>query len=351
MALALISATGAHAAASGYTTVDLNLRTGPDTGFPVVDVIPEGDEVYVKGCLRDESWCDVRWDGTRGWVYSEYIAFDYRGDYALLPDIGLSAFSIPIIAFAASDYWRRHYVGRPWYRDRYRWYRYKVRPRRGWFAPPRGIRKRGWWRKNYRAPRGVRAAPYVRRWDRPGPRARQRIRAERRFDRGLRRFDRRIERRQERRRRNLRNERRERRIERRQDRRRDVRRDRRERRIERRQDRRRDVRRGQRDRRVERRARPRNEQPRVRAERRNRAARNRAASRPSQVRPRNANRPRNPRAGNIMSGGARPGRAGRVMSGGGQRAGAGSVMSGGQRAVANRNANRRAGGQRRRNRQ
>lgn len=166
MAFALLGATAAHAGAPGYTTADVNFRTGPDIDFPSVGVIPEGDDVFVVGCLRDESWCDVRWDGDRGWVYSEYLAFEYRGETVLLPDVGPEVFSIPIIAFAVASYWDRHYVGRPWYRKRDHWYNFRVRPRRGWRAPPRGQRTRGWWRKAYRTPHGMKAPPRQN-WVRP----------------------------------------------------------------------------------------------------------------------------------------------------------------------------------------
>ena len=110
--------TAAAQAAPGFSTANVNMRTGPDVEYPAVDVIPEGDPVDIRGCLRDESWCDVIWAGNRGWVYSEYLAFERRGEYVSLPDVGPAAFSVPIITFAARDYWDRHYVGRPWYRDR-----------------------------------------------------------------------------------------------------------------------------------------------------------------------------------------------------------------------------------------
>lgn len=151
--------TAAAQAAPGFSTANVNMRTGPDVEYPAVDVIPEGDPVDIRGCLRDESWCDVIWAGNRGWVYSEYLAFERRGEYVSLPDVGPAAFSVPIITFAARDYWDRHYVGRPWYRDRDRWYSYKYRPRAGWRAPPPGKRTPGWWRQGYRAPTGLRPPP------------------------------------------------------------------------------------------------------------------------------------------------------------------------------------------------
>lgn len=158
-AVFLTLGTAAAEASPGYTTANVNMRTGPDTEFPSVGVIPEGDQIDVRGCLRDESWCDVRWGDNRGWVYSEYLGFDYRGETALLPDVGVAAFGIPIVAFAASDYWNRYYVGRPWYADRARWFGFRVHTRPGWRAPPPGPRKPGWWRTGYHAPHGMQPPP------------------------------------------------------------------------------------------------------------------------------------------------------------------------------------------------
>ncbi|MFA5899282.1 MAG: SH3 domain-containing protein [Hyphomicrobium sp.] len=181
----------------GYTTANVNMRTGPDIDFPSIGVIPEGDDIYVEGCLRDESWCDVRWGPDRGWVYSEYLAFDYRGQTASLLDLGLGVFRIPIVTFTARDYWGRYYVGRPWYNDRARWYGFQVRPRVGWHAPPPGPRNAGWWRKGYNAPRGMRPPP-DRGWRRPAHVERRDFRrdnrGDRRDDRGDRRDDRRDDR-------------------------------------------------------------------------------------------------------------------------------------------------------------
>jgi uncharacterized protein YraI len=154
-------------ASPGFSTANVNVRTGPDTDFPSVGVIPEGDAVEIAGCLRDESWCDVVWAGNRGWVYSEYLAFEQRGEYVPLPDVGPAAFHVPFVTFVARDYWDRYYVGRPWYRDRARWYGFTVRARPDWHAPPPGRRTPGWWRAGYRAPGGMGPPPaHWRRHDR-----------------------------------------------------------------------------------------------------------------------------------------------------------------------------------------
>lgn len=177
----------AASAAPGFSTANVNVRTGPDTDFPSVGVIPEGDPVEIAGCLRDESWCDVIWAGNRGWVYSEYLAFESRGEYVALPDVGPAAYRVPFVTFVAGDYWDRYYRGRPWYHDRARWVDFRWRPRPGWRAPPPGPRHPGWWRAGYHAPRGM--GPPPERWRR----------VERRDDRHDRRDDRRHDRRDDRR--------------------------------------------------------------------------------------------------------------------------------------------------------
>src|SRR5688572_4250179 len=107
----LLSGIAAANAAPGYATANVNMRAGPDIDYPRVDLIPDGEPVEIAGCLSDESWCDVIWGGSRGWVVSEYLVFDYRGRYMPLPDIGLAAIRLPAIRFVANDYWGRHYVG------------------------------------------------------------------------------------------------------------------------------------------------------------------------------------------------------------------------------------------------
>lgn len=163
-----LSMTGALAAqaAPGFTTANVNHRTGPDTEFPSMGVIPEGTPVDIRGCLRDESWCDVIAAGNRGWVFSEYLAYSYRGRYVPLPDIGLTVAQVPAVTFYAPSYWRRYYVGRPWYAERDRWVRYAPRPRPGWRPPPPGPRQPGWWRSGYRTPPGM-VPPPDRGWRRP----------------------------------------------------------------------------------------------------------------------------------------------------------------------------------------
>jgi uncharacterized protein YraI len=109
----------AMAAYEAYTRVDLNLRVGPSTSYGVIDVIPAGYPVLVLGCLDDISWCDVDFEGLRGWVSARYLVQPGTAIYLpqLAPRIGL-----PIIGFSFYSYHDRHYRDRPWHRQRYgRW--------------------------------------------------------------------------------------------------------------------------------------------------------------------------------------------------------------------------------------
>ncbi|MCT7376490.1 DUF1236 domain-containing protein [Chelativorans salis] len=64
----------AAAQVEATATADLNLRTGPGTGYPVVDVIRSSEQVIINGCDEGGSWCSVNHAGVEGWAYSGYLA-------------------------------------------------------------------------------------------------------------------------------------------------------------------------------------------------------------------------------------------------------------------------------------
>jgi uncharacterized protein YraI len=110
----------AAAADDARVTVDLNMRAGPATSFPVVDVIPDNGHVTVFGCIDGYDWCDVSWQGTRGWVAANYLRFAYRDRY--VPIIEYSDYAeVPVIAFSVGPYWDTYYRNRPWYHRRAHW--------------------------------------------------------------------------------------------------------------------------------------------------------------------------------------------------------------------------------------
>lgn len=56
-----------------YATANLNLRTGPGTGYSRILTIPRGSRVYVDR-EYDSSWYNVVFSGRRGYVNSAYLS-------------------------------------------------------------------------------------------------------------------------------------------------------------------------------------------------------------------------------------------------------------------------------------
>ena len=52
-------------AADGYTTGNVNLRAGPDSGYPLIDTLPAGAPLSIQGCTSGWEWCDVICQGVR----------------------------------------------------------------------------------------------------------------------------------------------------------------------------------------------------------------------------------------------------------------------------------------------
>lgn len=128
-ALATLSLTAASLAlpalaqaADGYVTGNVNLRAGPDPGYPRIALIRAGTYVDVLGCTEGWEWCDVIVYGNRGWVAGNYVEYEYQDRPVLLPAYG-AQIGVPIITFVIGNYWDSHYRGRPFYRERERWYR------------------------------------------------------------------------------------------------------------------------------------------------------------------------------------------------------------------------------------
>lgn len=114
------AATAGALAADGFATANVNLRAGPGTDYPRVATLNPGTPLEVYGCLNGWGWCDVNWNGYRGWVAGSYVQMIDRGRRVALPSYAPRA-SIPVITFQIGDYWDRNYKRQAWYRDRDRY--------------------------------------------------------------------------------------------------------------------------------------------------------------------------------------------------------------------------------------
>jgi len=65
----LLASAGLASAAT--VTNDLNLRSGPGTGYRVIETMPAGANVRVVSC--GGSWCRVRWHGRVGYASASYL--------------------------------------------------------------------------------------------------------------------------------------------------------------------------------------------------------------------------------------------------------------------------------------
>lgn len=122
-------------AADGYATGNVNLRAGPDSSYPLIETIPAGAPLDVQGCTSGWEWCDVIFQGDRGWIAGNFIQYDYDNQYVLAPQYG-AQIGIPIVSFVIGTYWDSYYRNRPFYRQRARWYAHPM-PRR---PPPPPMR-------------------------------------------------------------------------------------------------------------------------------------------------------------------------------------------------------------------
>ena len=59
-------------AAPGVVTANVNVRSGPGTNYPAVDVVQTGTQVDVQRC--DGSFCYIQSRRTSGWVSANYLS-------------------------------------------------------------------------------------------------------------------------------------------------------------------------------------------------------------------------------------------------------------------------------------
>ena len=71
-ALALLATTATAFAAPAYATGNVNVRSGPGTGYSRIDTLRRGEQVDVVQCRG--SWCYVEKRGPDGWVSANYLS-------------------------------------------------------------------------------------------------------------------------------------------------------------------------------------------------------------------------------------------------------------------------------------
>ncbi len=70
--MAVLATTAAASAAPAVATGNVNVRSGPGTGYAVVDTLARGQQVDIQYCRG--SWCFVEKRGPDGWVSSNYLS-------------------------------------------------------------------------------------------------------------------------------------------------------------------------------------------------------------------------------------------------------------------------------------
>ena len=71
--LGILVTTMAASAAPAVATGNVNVRTGPGTGYGVVDTLRRGEQVDVQYCRG--SWCYIEKRGPDGWVSANYLSY------------------------------------------------------------------------------------------------------------------------------------------------------------------------------------------------------------------------------------------------------------------------------------
>ncbi|HVV94492.1 MAG TPA: SH3 domain-containing protein [Hyphomicrobiales bacterium] len=133
--LAAISA-GAALAYPATVTTDLNLRSGPGTGYGVVATMPAGSRVDVQACLGN-GWCQLGFAGTSGYASGNYLAGGRAGPAPapVVVDTGPD--------YIAPEYYEYAYLYPPYWNNGYFYYWYggrwrHIRRDRRWWDHHRG---------------------------------------------------------------------------------------------------------------------------------------------------------------------------------------------------------------------
>jgi hypothetical protein len=136
-AVVLTVAASSALAAPVVASVDLNMRSGPGTRYPVIAVILRGDTADASDCAA--GWCRVVYRGQMGWASEAYLSgapqdytYDYGGPYYTWPWYNNYYFG------SYGYYWpyyNNYYYNRNYYYGYHHRYPYGMRPGGGYYRP------------------------------------------------------------------------------------------------------------------------------------------------------------------------------------------------------------------------
>jgi uncharacterized protein YraI len=104
-------------ALTGFTDESTSLRAGPDSDAPRITRMPKNARIEVHGCIRRYDWCDVSYQGTRGWVDSDDVEIAYQGARTYLRERAVVE-QVPVVRFEFDRYWDDYYRGHVIYKER-----------------------------------------------------------------------------------------------------------------------------------------------------------------------------------------------------------------------------------------
>jgi len=114
--LAMLAVPSLAQAAQGFIVSQTSLRAGPGGQFPYVDRLAAGAPVTVFGCLGGRSWCDVSFQGDRGWVSGNDLEIFFNNRRVRIVEV--TPTFIPVETFSVAIYWDRYYRSKPFFADR-----------------------------------------------------------------------------------------------------------------------------------------------------------------------------------------------------------------------------------------
>ncbi len=142
VAVIALGAAGGAGAYEAVVTSSAPLEAGPSPDYPQVDELDAGAPVTVYGCVNGYEWCDVSFQGNRGWFDAQYLTVPYQGQQVPIFDYGVQI-GLPVIGFSFDDYWGRYYHDRPFFGERERYAHVALPPPRSHEGRPGGAPNRG----------------------------------------------------------------------------------------------------------------------------------------------------------------------------------------------------------------